>query len=399
MERYWTRVNEADDDLLDLWNVRYVVEPKGGRPQAQAHGVVFDPARPLVDGPAANPLGDETFRVAPTRTDAVRLLGSLSNAGAIADGEPVAEIVVSGGDAPPVTLIARAGEHLAEAAYDEAPGGLAHRKATVGMRWEPRDPAGRVYPRDVYLADLVLPATMAVEQIEVRTVARQGSLRLAGLGLDDRASNVVGSILPSHRAKYTLAYEGDATLVLENRDARPRVFLASRAVVVATDDWSLTRLYEQPVDPRTTVLLERPDAPGDGSVAALSVLDGAPIGRDERAEIVRYEPDQAVVRVQAQEPRYLVVSDSYFPGWQAWVDGRPVDIERANYLFRAVLIPPGEHLVEWRYQPVSLLVGAVVSAGALVVMAALAARGLAASRPGVVGARIERRSAVRRAAA
>ena len=53
MERYWTRVNEVDDDLLDLWNVRYVVEPKAGQGRGQVHGVTFDPARPLIDGPAA----------------------------------------------------------------------------------------------------------------------------------------------------------------------------------------------------------------------------------------------------------------------------------------------------------------------------------------------------------
>lgn len=375
MERYWTRVNEVDDDLLDLWNVRYVVESKSAPGRAQIHGVQVDPARPLIDGPAGSPLGDEAFRVAPTPGNAIRILGSLANAGTVADGEPIAEIVASGTGAPPVTLIARAGDHLAEASYDRATGPLAHRKAAVGMRWEPRDPAGTVYPQDLYLADLELPSAMAVERIEVRALLRQGSLRLAGLGIYDREANLVRSIMSAHREKYALAFESDTTLVFENRAAQPRAFLATRAVAVPPDDWSLTHVTDTPFDPRTTVLLERPLASPE---AGGTVLDGAPIGPGERAEIVRYEPDVAVVRVRADEPRYLVLTDSYFPGWRAWIDGRPVEVERASYLFRAVAVPPGEHTIEWRYRPTSLMVGAVVSAGGLAAMMVLAARGLAA---------------------
>jgi hypothetical protein len=377
MERYWTRVNEVDDDLLDLWNVRYVVESRAGQARGQLHAVYFDPARPLIDGPAGSPLGEETFQIDATRGDAIRLLGSLRDAGAIPDGEPVAEIVVSGPGAPPTTLTVRAGDHLAEAAYDEATAPLAHRKATVGMRWEPRDPAGTVYPRDVYLADLPLPAPTTVERIEVRTLARHGALRLAGLGVFDRQANVVRSVFPSQRARYAVAYESETTVVLENRTVQPRAFLASRAVVIPPDDWSLTRLTDTSFDPRTTVLLERPLAtPDDGG----TVLDGAPVGAEEQSEIVRYEPNVVVVRVRAAETRYLVLTDSYFPGWSVWIDGRPAEVERADYLFRAVEVPPGEHVVEWRYQPASLLLGAAISAIGLAVMAALALRGLAVHR-------------------
>jgi hypothetical protein len=307
-------------------------------------------------------------------------VGSLSRAGEVRDGAPVAEVVVSGGGAPPATLLVRAGDHLAEAAYDGATGPLAHRKATVGMRWEPRDPAGTVYPQDIYVADLPLPSSMSVERIEVRAVLPRGTLRLAGIGIVEPGTGLVRSILPVHREKYALAFESDTTLVFENRAAQPRAFLASGVVVVPADDWSLVHLTDQPIDPRTTVLLERSssDSGASGAVRDDGVeLRGAPIGPDERAEIVRYEPDAVVVRARTSETRYLVLTDSYFPGWRAWIDGRPVEIERASYLFRAVAVPPGEHTVEWRYRPTSLLVGALISAGGLAVMVALAARGLA----------------------
>ncbi len=376
MERYWTRVNEVDDDLLDLWNVRYVVEPKGGVGRPQAHGVTFDPARPLIDGPAGSPLGDERFRLAPTPADTIRILGSVTRGESIGHGEPVAEITVSAAGVEPVTLVVRAGEHIAEAAYDEGPARMAHGKPGVGVRWEPRDPGGRIYPRDIYVADLPLPSTMQVEWIDVRTVAPQGSLRLAGLGLHERQTDYVRSVLSVHRAKYQVAYDSDTSIIYENTAAQARAFLAPRALAVPEDDWSIVRLVEDARNPRSAVLLERPHVQ-----QVTTVLDGAPLAPDESAEIVRYEPDRVVVRVRTQEPRYLVLSDTYFPGWQATVDGHPAEVERANYLFRAVLTPAGEHVVEWRYLPASLLWGGMVTTVALAAMLMLAMRGLARPAP------------------
>ncbi|MCC7368700.1 MAG: YfhO family protein [Chloroflexi bacterium] len=375
MERYWTRVNEVDDDLLDLWNVRYVVEPKGSLPPMHAASVSFDPARPLLDGRADSPLGDEHFRLAPTPADAIRVLGSLTYGGSLADGEPVAEITVSGSGFSPLTLVLRAGEHLSEAAYDQHPGAVAHRKAQVGMRWEPRDPAGKAFPRDVYLADLPLPSTLQIEQIDVRAVARTGLLRLAGLGLHERGPNVVRSVLASHRAKYRVAYDADATLIYENLGAQPRAYLAPRAVSAPPNDWTIVRLTDDALNPRTTALLERP-----AEERVHVVLDGPPIAPAERAEIVRYEPDLVQIQVRAQETRYLVLADADFPGWAVTVNGVEARSERANYLFRAVEVPPGEHTVTWRYRPTSLLLGAGITAAALVMMVALTAAGLGRRR-------------------
>ncbi len=385
-ERYWTRVNEVDDDLLDLWNIRYLVEAKGSAPRGQVEGVLLDPDRPLIDGPAGNPLGDEVFLVAPTPGNAIRIVGSLSHAGDVVQGEPVAEVLVFGPGVAPVTLTVRAGEHLSEAAYDEATSPLAHRKATVGQRWEPRDPAGRVYPRDLYVADLRLPAAtapMTVERIEVRAVLRAGSLRLTGLGIVDNGA--VKSVLPHHRAKYALAYETDTALIFENRDARPRAYLAATAVQVAPDDWSLVRMTDEPMNLANTVLIEDADL-GSLPTAVASASSGTaattlPLRASETAEITEYRPDQVMVRVRTDAARYLVLTDSYFPGWHAAIDGRPVEIKRANYLFRAVQVPPGEHTVVWQYRPPSLLVGGAISLSAVVALALLATCGLRRRAP------------------
>ena len=67
----------------------------------------------------------------------------------------------------------------------------------------------------------------------------------------------------------------------------------------------------------------------------------------------------------------LVLSDSYYPGWTAQVDGAPSPILRANGLYRAVAIPAGRHQVVFEYRPSSFRNGAWLSAASALVLVAL----------------------------
>jgi uncharacterized membrane protein YfhO len=64
----------------------------------------------------------------------------------------------------------------------------------------------------------------------------------------------------------------------------------------------------------------------------------------------------------------LVLTDTYFPGWQAEVDGKPADIHRVDYLFRGVRVPPGAANVTFSYQPTSYRLGLVISIATLLVI-------------------------------
>jgi hypothetical protein len=58
---------------------------------------------------------------------------------------------------------------------------------------------------------------------------------------------------------------------------------------------------------------------------------------------------------------YVVLSDTFYPGWKAYVDGRPAHLVAANYAFRAVYVSAGRHIVEFRYQPDSVALGGALS--------------------------------------
>ncbi len=68
-------------------------------------------------------------------------------------------------------------------------------------------------------------------------------------------------------------------------------------------------------------------------------------------QVVSYQPEQIELDVGLDAPGALVLADTWYPGWQATVDGEPAALLRADYLFRAVLLPAGQHRVQFDYRP------------------------------------------------
>lgn len=77
------------------------------------------------------------------------------------------------------------------------------------------------------------------------------------------------------------------------------------------------------------------------------------------------------LRTQCDKKRYLLICDSYYPGWTATVDGKEVPIFEANVCFRALLLEPGEHVIEWRFWPPRLSLYLFISGLALLILIAL----------------------------
>ena len=83
------------------------------------------------------------------------------------------------------------------------------------------------------------------------------------------------------------------------------------------------------------------------------------------AEIVKYGIHDIEVKVTAAANNLLFLSETYYPvGWRALVDGKETPIYRANYLFRAVVVPPGIHKLEMKFEPKGFYLGKNLSLGA-----------------------------------
>ena len=148
-----------------------------------------------------------------------------------------------------------------------------------------------------------------------------------------------------------------------NPDVLPRAFLVGRARVVADAAEALSTLAGGGFDPSNEVILF------DRSSAPLSDMHEA-----STATLLQYGTNRVVVRVEAAASGLLVLSDTWYPGWVATVDGKPTPVLRANHTMRAVAVSAGSHLVDFEFRSHSIAVGSVVS------LLAFAAMGLAAWR-------------------
>ena len=73
-----------------------------------------------------------------------------------------------------------------------------------------------------------------------------------------------------------------------------------------------------------------------------------------------------MLRTRGDEPAAVVLTDAHYPGWEATLDGSPAPLLRANLLFRAVAVPPGEHEIVMRYRPATLRWGFAIALVAVI---------------------------------
>jgi uncharacterized membrane protein YfhO len=84
--------------------------------------------------------------------------------------------------------------------------------------------------------------------------------------------------------------------------------------------------------------------------------------------LVAESPNQLVIQTESESSGWLVLVDTWYPGWKAWVDGERLSVRRANGVFRAVQLPAGKHGVYFRYVPMEFILGISISLLTLLVM-------------------------------
>lgn len=85
-------------------------------------------------------------------------------------------------------------------------------------------------------------------------------------------------------------------------------------------------------------------------------------------QLTSYEPNRLVYKASTAKDGVVVFSEIYYPGWQATIDGQPVDIARADYILRAINVPAGEHTIEMWFDPQSIHVTESIAYAALTLL-------------------------------
>jgi hypothetical protein len=153
-----------------------------------------------------------------------------------------------------------------------------------------------------------------------------------------------------------------SALIHRNASAQPRARLMARPAYVGDEVGAARALEELGADIHDRVIVEDPDRPlPQGAVAEGS------------ARIVVDLPERVEVEVDAKAPAYLVLADTFDPGWSATVDGRPAPIRPAFAAFRAVFLEGGRHRVVFAYEPAGFRLGLILTTlGLIAVLGCLA---------------------------
>ena len=197
-----------------------------------------------------------------------------------------------------------------------------------------------------------------LDRVTAVRVTGVAGLTLQGVALVDSLNGAFQSFVIAPQGQFALAYSGDVK-IYENSTALPRAFFVADAMAASNDDMAVQLMRDSEFNPRQTVVW---------SDAASYQRTG--LMAEATSQIITYAPEQVVIDVNTSQAGYLVLTDAYYPGWTATIDGQPAEIERADIMFRAVKVPAGQHRVEMRYQPLSFTLGAVISLGTGVLLIA-----------------------------
>ncbi len=149
---------------------------------------------------------------------------------------------------------------------------------------------------------------------------------------------------------FTVAWENNRWRIWQYRQALPRAFFASQYIVETDKQRIADALFHPSFDPGKTLILEEKVREGD--VGSFS--------NNGRVAMLSYEPEKIIMQTDNPENGLLFLSDNYFPGWNAYIDGKRTKIYRADYSFRAIFVPSGRHTVRYEYAPDSFKLAVIL---------------------------------------
>lgn len=164
---------------------------------------------------------------------------------------------------------------------------------------------------------------------------------------------------------FQLVYDNDLK-IYENNQSLPKAYVALRKQTASSPEEARNIFYGESFDPHTEVVLE------DKNIISLSpttVRAGL-----ASATVIDYRKNEVLIRTESDRDGILVLTDAFYSGWNAYLDGERVSIYPANVLFRGIYLPRGTHTVRFAYEPWWFWPSVTVSLLALTGMGILMAR-------------------------
>lgn len=150
-------------------------------------------------------------------------------------------------------------------------------------------------------------------------------------------------------SKFTPVFEDKSIIILENTSVMPRVMLFDN-YIMEKDYRKALVLLKSGFDFRNSVIL-------DSKPISVNLSKST----EDSAQISSYYPNEVIVDVKSTGNSLLMLTDTYYPGWEVFVDHIKSNLLVADGIYRAVEIPPGVHQVRFLYNPLSFKIGVLLS--------------------------------------
>ncbi len=146
-----------------------------------------------------------------------------------------------------------------------------------------------------------------------------------------------------------LRYSGTKSFLYENKSALPRVYFVNRVEKKSALE-IINAVKNNQFDPLDVAFLT-------DEIISVDVPDSTAF-----ADIVKYEDEKIIIKAKASGNNFLFLGDNYVPvGWKATVDGNETKIYKVNHGFRGIIVPDGEHNIEFTYLPDSFVISKYIA--------------------------------------
>jgi hypothetical protein len=149
------------------------------------------------------------------------------------------------------------------------------------------------------------------------------------------------------------------TEVFENTGVLPRFYFVRRVQPVSSIAEAHDLIEHRRIDLHETAITDQPIdlPPNDDS------------GNAGNVKVIQYEPSRIELSLRASRASLLVLSETYYPGWKAWIDGRPAAIHSVDIALRGVVVPAGAHQLRMEFHPAILPVSLGISLATAILLA------------------------------
>jgi hypothetical protein len=366
--------NEKDRSM-DIMAVRYIVMPAFERFAGEGGFTWAKDDLSVFLGAQCGSLTEKFYRLSlrsPVKATALGIVSALSCSVEIPDGSAVGSVMLTDIHGNVRSMSLRAGIDTSEWAFDcsDVHPQMKHRRASIFRSFPVSRESSSPCEGHHYLTTLSLEERIEVKTIDLEWGGIPGGILFLKMSFLDQQTgqsypvSIVESLW-SDKTRWKHIEDVLDGSFFENLKVLPRTWLVPETVLlkeeevlraIKTSQMPDGRIY----DPLKMALVERP--------VNLNVKNMDP---EARAQITHLSDSKIEISTKAASSSFLVLSDVYYPGWKATIDGVRTRIFQTNYVQRGVMVPSGIHVVRFEFRPKTFYQGLFISIAALVIIAGI----------------------------